>query len=135
MRYALIDIDGTVAGVADLESPEQWSHPEGMSVVEAEGFYPDRQLMDYIYVDGQFVLDEDGIAYREAHSPLDPAAVIKAIFEAMPSLTTGIIDAMALKMIPYLPDYSSGTTYTVGTLVVKEGKVQRKTLTGWREVK
>ena len=38
MQYALIDEKNRLAGLAELDGPEAWSHPEGMRVVEADGF-------------------------------------------------------------------------------------------------
>lgn len=33
-----------------------------------------------------------------------------------------------------MPDYDSAASYVVGSLTIRDGKVQRKTLTGWREL-
>ena len=103
---------------ANLWEPSPWQVP------------PD-DFDDWKIVDGELVRDPRNLPLPD----LDPAAVIKAIFTASPALTTGIVDALAARMKPYLPDYDSTATYTIGTLVVMDGVVKRKTISGWREVR
>lgn len=129
MRYALIDNEtGQLQAIQDLDSPEHWTFPEGFDLVDATGFYPEHEVWEYYYKNGRFV-------WREPDpEPLNPLDVIKSIYAADPALTVGLPDSIALRMIPYLPTYDQSQTYTTGMLMVKDGEVWRKTLTGWRAV-
>lgn len=129
MLYALINTaSGQVHDLRDVPSPEYWTYPEGFELVDATGFYPMHNTCEYYYKNGRFV-------WREPDpEPLNPLDVIKSIYAADPALTVGLPDSMALRMIPYLPAYDQSQTYTTGMLMVKDGEVWRKTLTGWRAV-
>ena len=129
MRYALIDAQTKrVEYVRDLESPDSWQYPEEYELVDATWFYPEHEVWEYYYKNGRFV-------WREPDpEPLNPLDVIKSIYAADPALTVGLPDSIALRMIPYLPAYDQSQTYTTGMLMVKDGEVWRKTLTGWRAV-
>lgn len=119
MRYALIRDDGSVAGVAgNLLSPDMWSHPEGFYVVEAEGFDPDPQfnLSDYIYEDGMFRLDEDGIAERELNRPFDPNEVLAALFQQTDALDA-LPDETLAHMAPYMAEWQPDISYAAGEKV------------------
>ena len=129
MLYALIETaSGQVNDLRDVPSPEHWTYPDGFELVDATGFVPEHEVWEYRYENGEFIWHEP------EPEPLAPFEVLKAIYTAMPALTVGIIDAMALRMLPYLPEYDPSQTYTVGMLAVKDGKVQRRTIGGWREV-
>lgn len=87
----------------------------------------EHDLWDYVWNDGPVYVEPE-------QEPLQPYEVLKAIYTAMPTLTVGVIDSIALRMRPYLPDYDQSQTYTIGTLVIKDGDVQRRTIGGWRKV-
>ena len=133
MKYALIHPDGHLAGLSDLDSPDDWNYPDGYILVQVDGqdIDFDRDLSDYLWSDGRFEVDPDRAAFVE---PLAPHEAVKAIFAANPSLTVLIPVAIALRMLPYLPDYDADQTYVTGSLAIKDGRLQRKTITGWRIV-
>lgn len=70
----------------------------------------------------------------EATRPLTAEEAISAILAASPTLTVAITDRLAMRMAPYLPAYDSMATYTVGTLVVMDNAIKRRTIGGWRDV-
>lgn len=118
MRYALIDEGGIVAAVAELDNPDAWLHPDDMDVVEADGFEPDpsRPLMDYIYRDGSFILDEEGIARREAERTLTTEEVLTVMFAAAPETMQALPDEALARMAPYMEEWSPDAAYKVGDL-------------------
>ncbi len=62
----------------------------------------------------------------EEHRPLSAEEALAAIIESVPYVTAARPDALALHMGPYLPAFDSTQTYSLGTLVVKDGKIMRK---------
>lgn len=128
MQYALIDENNRLAGLAELDGPEAWSHPEGMRVVEADGFDYDgmHDMADYAYADGAFTLIEPPPGPLE---PVEAAALMMQAAQGSP-----IPDSKAARMAPYLPVFDATKTYWEGELCVRLGKVCRKTAYGWREL-
>ena len=128
--HVLVDPDGRIVGASDIPF-DSW--PEGAEPAEvpdsAIAALPEgAELEDCTWDGGALTWHDPG------PQPLNPAEVIKAIFTASPALTVGIVDALARRMAPYLPDYDSSATYAIGTLVVMDGVVKRRTIGGWREV-
>lgn len=128
MLYALIDESNRVAGLAELDSPDAWSHPEGMYVVEADGFDYDgvHDLADYAYSDGVFTFIEPPPGPLE---PVEAAALMMQAAQGSP-----IPDSKAARMAPYLPAFDQAIEYTDGDLCTRDGEVYRKTAHGWREL-
>lgn len=121
----IVDKEGRVVDFS--EDFVEWTLKDGMRVEHLEDSYTfEHDPWDYVWENG-------APAYREPEpEALAPGEVLKAIFTASPALTVGIIDSVALRMKPYIPDYDSAVSYVVGSLAMRDGKVQRKTLTGWR---
>ena len=128
MQYALIDEINRVAGLAELDTPDAWNHPDGMRVVEADGFDYDgmHDLADYAYADGAFTLIEP------PPGPLEPVEAAALMMQ----VTQGgqIPDDKAARMAPYLPAFDQTIEYADGDLCARDGKVYRKTAHGWREL-
>lgn len=125
MVYIQLDSDNRVIAYVESDTnpdPEVWLESPWETVPE--------DFADWLYIDGELIHDPRNLP----PVPLEAEEVIKAIYTAMPTLTVGIIDKVALRMVPYLPDYDPAQTYTVGCLVIKDGKVQRRTIGGWRVV-
>lgn len=117
MRFALIDADGRVVAFSDgLESADDWSHPDNMHVVSAEGFAydPSHNEFDYVYANGEFSLDHAGIAEREASRPYEPSEVLTAIFASQPEVLDALPDSALEHMASYMQEWQSGTVYSVG---------------------
>ena len=116
--------------VVDISDEDMiWHLDEGMRIEHIDAApVLEHPIEDYIFVDGDFTYVEPD------PEPLQPYQVIKAIFTASPALTVGIVDMLAARMAPYLPDYDSAQTYSIGMLVVMDGVVKRRTIGGWREV-
>jgi len=128
MLYALIDENRRVAALQDLASADMWFHPDGMEVVEADGFDYDgvHDLADYAYADGAFTLIEPPPGPLE---PVEAAALMMQAAQGSP-----IPDSKAARMAPYLPVFDATHAYWEGELCVRSGKVCRKTAYGWREL-
>lgn len=128
MLYALIDENNRVAALQDLASADMWFHPDGMEVVEADGFDYDgeHELADYAYADGVFTLIEP---------PAPPLSPVEAAALMMQAVQGGQIpDDKAARMAPYLPAFDQTIEYADGDLCARDGKVYRKTAHGWREL-
>lgn len=86
----------------------------------------------------QSVIEEASLreAVMERIRPLTAEECVAAILAASPSLTALVPDALAWRMSPYLPEYDASATYTVGTAVVRDGKVERYRgrLLGWSDL-
>ena len=128
VRYALISPTSNVVGLDDMNEQDEWRYPPGFTLIQCDGWEPEHPYYEYVYDGGQFSWVEP------TPTDLTPEQVIKSIYTAMPALTVGIIDKLALRMMPYLPDYDPSTTYTVGMLAIKDDVVQRRTIGGWRIV-
>lgn len=125
--WILVDAAGDIGASSELPFD---SYPDdgGWTPVEVEPPADPFWGEEWRYVDGTFVPVE---------LPPEPAStrdILKAILTGMPALTVGIPDAMAARCGGVLPDYDEEQTWTLGMLCVKDGTVQRRTLTGWRTV-
>lgn len=109
MRYALIDSATHRAEyVRDLESPDDWQFPEGFELVDATGFYPEHDIWEYFYEDGEFVWHEP------EPGPLSPVEVLTAMFSASPETMDALPDEALARMAPYMEEWASGVAYSVG---------------------
>lgn len=109
MRYALIDTENRIAAIADVDSPDDWSYPEGFFLVDAEGFYPEHDPGDYEYRDGGFV-------YIEPVNPLEPHEVFAAVFAAKPEMIEELPDESLERMAIYMEEWAPDTAYAVGNV-------------------
>lgn len=120
MKFALIDEFGKVVAFSDgLDSADDWVHPDNMRVVAADGFIIDplHNEYDYIYENEKFVVDEKGIAQREAARPYDPIEVLSAVFSAKPDILDAIPDDVLAHMAPYMAEWAENIPYSVGDKV------------------
>ena len=128
--HVLINGDGRMDSICppDIEPQEGWMVVEMPDDPTLVGPYE-----VYRYSDGKLVYDPTP-EQRRAAMQMDVGGVIKALLAASPAMTVGIPDALAMRMLGYIPDYDEGTTYPMAALAMFDGTLKRRTIGGWREV-
>lgn len=118
MMYVLLDERSHVSSYQNVESVDEWEYPEGFTLIEVEDFEFDLSydLSDYYYENGTFLLDEAGIAEREANEPYDPVKAFVAMFIAKPEIMEEMPDSDLAHMAPYMQTWEVGAEYAVGDM-------------------
>ncbi len=96
---------------------DSWDYPEGFTLIETDfEFDPGYELSDYIYNGETFVIDEQGIAEREANAAYDPVQTLVAIFTSDPQIIENLPDSDLAHMAPYMQAWEIGVEYSVGDM-------------------
>lgn len=84
MIYALIDSNNRLVATQDMGEGESWVYPDDFTLVEADGFEidPRYEYADYVYVDGEFVLDPQPKAEETDIDAIVAAKVDEALLKA-----------------------------------------------------
>lgn len=87
--YVLIDSNNRVHAWAELGEGETWTYPNSFTLIEVESvdFDPSYNNADYVYHDGEFVLDPESV---EAPNDID-ALVTAKVNAAMAQAETRIM--------------------------------------------
>lgn len=130
MKKAIIDSNGTLHALLEMEENDSWSGPDGMYLIDAEDFTPDpmKEDADYYWNGEIFTLKE------QSESPADIISAASIIIAALPAITMSLTDAQAVQMKPYLSEWDANMVYPEGAVCLRYGKACRKTNSGWREL-